>query len=624
MKYINNKLVVAAFAAGTLGVTSAQALEAQLPPAGAEFEVIESTMADLSPMTTFALAGNPEQTLTVDQLMGLPGGLLIDTADPAAPLIVYSKDKLVSGHESFESIKSEIENASWFKERYPRRSERNDAMEDVQQALDVVKSKYAIGSMQASVAPELEVPFDSLDERVEAFRAFSEGEGVHHVDYAMYSSDVVDMVKDKFAAFAPPGYRDKVMAYTPMFTGVHEIEHLGKINHQDKADTYAKNFSIENSDSTEIVKHAVFTEVNSDLIGLMAVKKAMLNNGESPDVFNAFVDATVGVRTSEHLKESRELDSKLFADGRLRMYSRVDDDGVNYDRAKRDQRVNIFMNREHHVSDIPLKATALLLNDNEAAFSGMSWEEMREMSANISKSFSESPEMTKMIRRAGSSITASMDIPEKEMLATTLYHRAGEAFDLSHENSVTFPKMDLQGSKHNTFLKENGFGDTLAPLTQAGNAATYYSDAEGVLPHALSTVYPNDLKAAEIVFAIESDAPNASKFAYGNLDGIKMEPDPLNGQYLFKIELDENDPAGQIQALKANMEGWGVSPSVIKPSREVVSLVPALSEAPDGLRMNDPERVAGLMQSLFPDYGGEVAAKVMDYDFDFERPKLRR
>ena len=48
MKYINNKLVVAAFAAGTLGVTSAQALEAQLPPAGAEFEVIESTMADLS------------------------------------------------------------------------------------------------------------------------------------------------------------------------------------------------------------------------------------------------------------------------------------------------------------------------------------------------------------------------------------------------------------------------------------------------------------------------------------------------------------------------------------------------------------------------------------------------
>ena len=282
------------------------------------------------------------------------------------------------------------------------------------------------------------------------------------------------------------------------------------------------------------------------------------------------MDATVGVRTSEHLKESRELDSKLFADGRLRMYSRVDDDGVNYDRAKRDQRVNIFMNREHHVSDIPLKATALLLNDNEAAFSGMSWEEMREMSANISKSFSESPEITKMIRRAGSSITASMDIPEKEVLATTLYHRAGEAFELSHENSVTFPKMDLQGSRHNTFLKENGFGDTLAPLTQAGNAATYYSDAEGILPYALSTVYPNDLKAAEIVFAVESDAPNASKFAYGNFDGIKMEPDPLNGQYLFKIELDEDDPAGQIQALKTNMEGWGLSPSVIKPSREVV------------------------------------------------------
>jgi len=103
-----------------------------------------------------------------------------------------------------------------------------------------------------------------------------------------------------------------------------------------------------------------------------------------------------------------------------------------------------------------------------------------------------------------------------------------------------------------------------------------------------------------------------------------MEPDPLNGQYLFKLELDENDPEGQIQALKTNMEGWGVSPSVIKPSREVVSLVPALSEAPDGLRMNDPERVADLMHSMIPDYGVGAAAKVIDSDFDFERPKLRR
>jgi hypothetical protein len=624
MKYIENKLLVAAFAASALLISPAQALEAQIPPAGASLDVIESTISDNSPVTTFALAGNKDQLLTVEQLMKLEGGLLIDTASPDDSVIVYSKDKFISGYDSFDSLKSELTNAEWFKSKYPTKYEQEAAIGDIEQAIGVIDSKYEMGSMQASVAPELEVPFEDMEKQVSAFYSFSKGEGRSRADYAMYNSDVVDMVSQKMTSFAPPGYRDKVLEYAPVFTGVHEMEHVGGHNSKDKMEVYAENFATENTQGIALVENAVKGEVSSDLIGMMAVKKVMQANNEPSDVFDAFVESVVDMRISEHLKESVELDYKLAENGRLRGYSRTDDDGVHYDRAKRDKRVGIFMAREHHISDIPIKATAQLLKDNPDAFESMGWGDMRLLARDVSAKFVESPEIQSSIKRAGSSITASMDERERELLSSRLYHDVGSDFSLVHDNDVKFDRMGVKGSEHHAFLTNNGFLDTGAALTSVGNAATYYSSDESVLPYAISTIYPNDVKSADIVFAVSSKSDNIAQMAYSSIKGLDAKSDTLNGQYLFKVELDEKDPEGHLQMITEKMKEFGLSPSPITPSRELVPMVPALSEFPDALRKNGTEAIEHVMSEVMPEYSVKNETQLVNNDIDLKRASLSR